>query len=1405
LSTQAPPPPPEAPDLSPEEEARRARQLKNIARRRRRRRVGTAGFLALLILVLLAGLTVRLGVLTDPGRALVVKLLDRQKIGRMGSLHVEGLEGDIFGAFTVRRLAIADAKGNWLQGRDLAMRWRPAELVLRKVHIERLTAGAIQVLRRPVLAPDTGGGGGSSVSIALDEVRLRLETLPAFSVRQGVWDLAAQADIAASGAAKGKLDAQSRLHAGDGVALLFEIDPKGQMLIRADAVEGSGGALAGSLGLPAAQRLFIRVRADGSLADTGKLSVVAQSGARQPVVANGAWSKQGATLDARVLLDASTLTSWVASKVGPEAQLALKARQVRGDLYQIDGSVRAKEAYVLASGPVDWRTRRTAGLNLQAYVSRIERWIPEFHAGAGRHAGTFVGDLVRWRWEGRAQVDGIDQFDYRLARAAGPATVSHSPGDFRLQADLATAGGAGDGLLAVLLGPAPKIKLDGSRLDGGRMLVRLVDVDGAGLKLKGAGDRSILGQLSFKGDLALSRLERTHPGASGRVLASWSARQRGPSPWDLTFDARGEAFATGYAELDRLLGPTPKLVGAASYGGPGLTITRSQVTGAAIQSAVTGTMRNDGGLMLALDWSAQGPFAAGPVEIAGLAKGTGNVGGSFSAPTLDLNADLASLDAGQLVIRPAHLDLSVAVAGGLNGRIALTGPSEWGPASAEAAFHIVDGGIDLSEIAADAGGVKASGALALRDGAPSTADLTVAAGPGAFLSTGRLAGTVKIAERPGGAAADIDLDGTNVALPGSTIALKTLRLRADGPWNRLPFQLSTTGDAPTPWRFAGDGVLTQTGQGAAVVREIALSGAGRVRQADIRMLEPAVLRFGPNLAEARLRAAVGGGRADLDARQAGEVLTASGSVTGVDIAAFAADYMGQVSGALTLNGQGQRLNGSLEAAIEGGRNRDAPAEVALSGRVRATLADTRVQVAGTATNPQGLTSKLDLDIPAEATAAPFRIALVRNRPVSGSFNAEGELRPLWDLFAGGGRALSGKGSVQATLSGTLNSLKPTGQASIEGGRFQDSGTGLDLRNLSALANFDLEQVQLRRMTGDDGQGGQISGNGTVSLAEAGVSSLTLELQRFRMLDNDLARASASGKVVVTRDAAGKARLEGALTVDRADITANPPVPTGVVPLDVVEINKPGVDADAPAPARLRGPQIALDVTIRAARGLLIKGNGLDAEFSLDAHVGGTTAAPELTGTARVVRGDYQFAGKRFEFDDSGTIRLGSRAETIRLNLTATRDDPTLRALVRVQGTAARPEITLSSVPVLPQDEVLSQVLFGRSASQLSPLEAAQLASAVTALATGGGFDVLGGLRQFARLDRLAVSGGGNGSAATVSGGKYLTDDVYLELTGGGRNGPTAQVEWRVRRNLSLVSNVGTQGDARLSVRFRKNF
>jgi len=187
-----------------------------------------------------------------------------------------------------------------------------------------------------------------------------------------------------------------------------------------------------------------------------------------------------------------------------------------------------------------------------------------------------------------------------------------------------------------------------------------------------------------------------------------------------------------------------------------------------------------------------------------------------------------------------------------------------------------------------------------------------------------------------------------------------------------------------------------------------------------------------------------------------------------------------------------------------------------------------------------------------------------------------------------------------------------------------------------------------------------------------------------------------------------------------------------------------------------------------------------------------------------VRGDYNFAGQRFQLDDRGVVYLGSTAQTIRLDLTATRDNPTLTAVIRITGTAARPVIKLSSTPALPQDEILSQVLFGASASQLSGLEAAQLASAVAGLSGGGGLDLIGGLRSLAHLDRLAVAQDAV-TGTTISGGKYITDRLYLELTGGGREGQGAQLEWRMKKHFSLVGKLGSQGDSQVAIRWRRNY
>ncbi|MEO7410569.1 MAG: translocation/assembly module TamB domain-containing protein, partial [Sphingomicrobium sp.] len=45
---------------------------------------------------------------------------------------------------------------------------------------------------------------------------------------------------------------------------------------------------------------------------------------------------------------------------------------------------------------------------------------------------------------------------------------------------------------------------------------------------------------------------------------------------------------------------------------------------------------------------------------------------------------------------------------------------------------------------------------------------------------------------------------------------------------------------------------------------------------------------------------------------------------------------------------------------------------------------------------------------------------------------------------------------------------------------------------------------------------------------------------------------------------------------------------------------------------------------------------------------------------------------------------------------------------RAGGTGLKPEIAFTSVPQLPQDELLSRILFGTSITNLAPADAVQL-------------------------------------------------------------------------------------------------
>lgn len=1370
-----------------------------------RPRPGAVLVRALLALIVLLGVLVaagRLGVLAPQVRLLIEAQTDGLKVGRLGRLKLEGLSGDIWRDFAVRRLTLRDARGVWLEADNVRLSWRYDQLLQRRFQADRVQAAQIRLLRRPKLSAPTASRG-LPVSVRIGQASARLVFEPAFSGTRGVYDLGLSLDLARGGGGAARLKATSVLHPGDHLDLDYAAG-RGPLRLVADAEEARGGALAGALGLPADQPFRLDLRADGTTS-AGRFTARATSGAMTPLLASGAWTPQGGQAGGRLLLSASDLTRPWALRLGDDLRFGVAGRKAAEGVFALDAKLRseAATAHAWGFGDLGKRALSPAGVRLAAQAPVLSRITGGPDMGAARIEGVLKGAAAAWRFEGTGSVADLRAGAYGLSRVAGPLDLGRDRGGYRLQARLTGVGGAGQGYAAALLGGAPGAVIDAERLRDGRLSLRRLEVSGRGLKLTATGGRGLLGGLGFKGRADIANLAEARQGAAGQLGLAWEASQaRAGAPWAFSFDARGDGLATGLVELDRLLGDKPRLQAQAEWQAGRLAVSRASLDGAALAATAAGAMEADRALRFTAEWSASGPFRAGPVEVTGKARGTGGLTGSVSAPRLDLLADIEQLDAPRLPLTQARLSLTFQrQPDGSSGTVALTAASAYGPARARADFRFPEGGVDLTGLSVDAGGLKASGALSLRRRRPSAANLSLEVVHGAFLDGGRITGTARIADGPAGAQAVLDLKGDNLPVGGSGVTVRAIRVTADGPLDRLPYAVDGRGaSGQGAWTLSGKGVLTDARPGY----RAAFDGMGTLGGRDLHTTETAVFRYSQVEKSARIRL-VGsdGGRLDLDGLLRDGAADVKARVAGMGLNLFDADFDGRVDATLALQGRGRELSGTLDARLNSARGRGTPADQGVDGTLKARLAGDSLTLDLATANQGGLRGDASVILPVEASAAPFRIAIARQRPLKGRFAAEGEVRPLWELAVGGDRALSGQVRTEGVLSGTLARPKASGTLAVDRGRFDDGPTGLSLREVVMRAAFTEAGVDVTEARGTDGHGGQVSGQGRISARE-GVSSFRLDLKGFRLIDNETATASATGQATIARTPDGKVKLAGDLAIDRADVAAEPPVPSGVVAMDVREVNRPD-DLPAALPhVATAGDGWQLDVRLRAPRRVFLKGRGLDMELSLDAHVGGTSSSPQLSGVARVVRGDYEFAGKRFEFDDRSVVYLGARAANIRLQLDAVREDPTLTVTVRIRGTAERPEISLTSSPSLPNDEILAKVLFERSASQLSPVEAAQLASALSSLAGGGGLDIIGNLRSFAGLDRLAF-GGNDTSGVTVSGGKYLTDDVYLELTGGGREGPSAQVEWRVRKNLSILSRIAGQAGNRLAVRWRRDY
>lgn len=383
-----------------------------------------------------------------------------------------------------------------------------------------------------------------------------------------------------------------------------------------------------------------------------------------------------------------------------------------------------------------------------------------------------------------------------------------------------------------------------------------------------------------------------------------------------------------------------------------------------------------------------------------------------------------------------------------------------------------------------------------------------------------------------------------------------------------------------------------------------------------------------------------------------------------------------------------------------------------------------------------------------------------------------------------------------TLSG--QDLVQKTRFNVNAARYKHLPSGIQIRDISATGQVNGNEIQFSSIKAHDDKDGVLEGHGSLDMATHDLD-MSVSAKNMHINWNDTLDTSLSAEIRLNGEREAY-HLKGDIHSDKIDIKLPERVAIDIPALNVIDTANPQKLSETQNYSALKS--ISLDIHLNAPSKIFVRGWGLDSEFGGDIKIKGRADKPKFDGKFEVIRGKYSEFGKDFELKRGKLLFAGEVPPFPKLDILTETQTEDILARVHIKGSPANPNIQFSSDPALPEDEVLSHILFGKDMDKITPFQAVKLTQALQRFSGNGGagvssLDPLDMLRSATGLDSLSAEIGDDGSAS-VGAGKYLADGVYLELeTGSAENSGRANIEIELTPNITVESEVGqdAQGGA----------
>lgn len=410
------------------------------------------------------------------------------------------------------------------------------------------------------------------------------------------------------------------------------------------------------------------------------------------------------------------------------------------------------------------------------------------------------------------------------------------------------------------------------------------------------------------------------------------------------------------------------------------------------------------------------------------------------------------------------------------------------------------------------------------------------------------------------------------------------------------------------------------------------------------------------------------------------------------------------------------------------------------------------------------------------------------------------------------RAISGPLGFDLRLNGPLALSSLSGLITLDKGRLSGPSLAFAFDGISARATLSGGQAKIDA-TLPLTTSGRVAVSGTIGLTEPFSGTLGIGLQDVTLRDPDLFETRLKGELTLRGPLLRRPQLAGQITLLETELRIPSTGFGGAAGLpDLRHRNEPatvratraraGLLAETTGAKRSSRGDMALNVTISAPNRVFVRGRGLDAELGGEVQLLGTLSALAPTGAFNLIRGRLDLLGKRFDLQEALLQLEGDLIPFLRV--VASTENDGITANVVIEGRANDPRVSFTSMPEMPEEEVLAQLLFGQDLQNLSPLQALQLANAVASLAGRGSQGVLTKLRQGIGVDNLDVKTTAEGGAE-VTAGKYIGKNAYTEVTVGQDGMSQINLNLDLTDSITLRGSAGTDGQTGVGVFLEKDY